>query len=358
VSGGPGRDTVSYAERSEGLQPIGVPQSVAVRLDAVANDGGQPDGGADNVQPDVEVLVGTAEDDLLQGAGAAELLVGGRGRDTLSGLLGDDLLDGGDGPDLMDGGGGLDTATYDTSRPVDGLTPPPRTEGVVVTLDGVADDGSAADGAPGDRDDVRTENVVGTSLNDVLRGDAGANALDGLTGEDVLESFGGDDSLDGGKGKDRLSAGGGDDSVFTNDGAPDELSCGEGFDGATVDLQDRSIPVAKGVLPLAAECEKVVAAPVGQLPNVAIGERVRRDGDRVTLRLACPRTAARACRGSLVLLDARERTVSARPGRFALRRGARVAIRLQVRHGARGLIAVATERAPDGRRKTTRLPLR
>jgi hypothetical protein len=349
---------VSYAERSEGLQPIGVPQRVQVRLDNIANDGGQPDGALDNVQPDVEVLVGTSEDDVLQGAGAAELLVGGRGRDALRGLLGNDVLDGGDGPDLLDGGGGLDTATYETSRPVDGLAPPPRTEGVVVTLDGVANDGSSADGAPGDRDDVHAENVVGTSLDDVLRGDAGPNELGGGAGDDVLESFAGADVLVGGPGQDRLSAGAGDDVLAANDGAADQLSCADGFDGATIDLKDQSVPVEKGVLPLAAECERIIAAPVGQLPNVAIGERARRAGDRVTLKLACPRAAVRACRGRLVLLDARGRTVSMRPGRFALRRGAHATIRLRVRHGARGLIALATERAPDGRPKTTRMPLR
>ena len=228
----------------------------------------------------------------------------------------------------------------------------------MVALDGVADDGSAADGATGDRDDVRTENVIGTSLNDVLRGDAGPNDLDGGGGDDVLDSAAGADSLNGGPGLDRLSAGDGDDSLFTNDGAPDQLSCAADFDGAFVDLQDGSIPVAKGVLPLAAECEKIVAAPLGELPNVAIRARAHRAGDRLTLHLACPRAAARPCRGSVVLLDARDRPASARSARFALRRGAHTAVSLRRLPGMRPRVALATERARDGRPKTTRMPLR
>jgi Ca2+-binding RTX toxin-like protein len=369
VSGGAGRDTVSYAERSEGLQPVGAEQRVSVRLDGARNDGGLLDGGnvltsaggiggADNVQPDVEVLTGTAEDDLLEGAGAAEVIVGGLGGDVLRGLGGDDRLDGGEGADLLDGGGGEDTSTYLTPlRPVDGLTPQPRAEGVVVRLDGLADDGSAADGPPGARDDVRTENVVGTNLSDVLRGDAGPNDLDGGGGDDTLEGFAGADFLNGGPGLDRLSAGDGDDSLFTNDGAPDNLSCGLDADTAFVDLQDAAIPVDKGVLPLAAECESIFAAPVGELPNVTVKRRARRSGERLTLGLACPRRAARACRGSVVLEDARGRTASAR-GRFALRRGARGSVSLRLRRGAAGLVAVASERARDGRPKTTRVPLK
>ncbi|MCC7007007.1 MAG: hypothetical protein IT497_10260 [Ottowia sp.] len=63
--------------------------------------------------------------------------------------------------------------------------------------------------------------VIGTTLDDVLRGDAKANALIGNAGNDRLEGRGGKDFLDGGKGNDRyiFARGDGQDIVIDFDDA-------------------------------------------------------------------------------------------------------------------------------------------
>src|SRR5688572_3248282 len=103
---------------------------------------------------------GDGDDDLIAGEGDDKLL-GGNGNDFLNGQHGDDLLDGGFGADDMFGGHGVDTATYAS-----------RIAGVVVTLDGVANDGQVGEG-----DNVRpdVENLIGGHASDSLTGSAAAN---------------------------------------------------------------------------------------------------------------------------------------------------------------------------------------
>ncbi len=99
-AGGPGVDTVSYADSSSG--------SVArtIRLDDLANDGQA--GENDNVRSDVENVIGGDGNDLLVGSSANNTLLGGAGNDTLRGSAGDDLLIGEAGTDTADGGTGID----------------------------------------------------------------------------------------------------------------------------------------------------------------------------------------------------------------------------------------------------------
>src|SRR4051794_13905752 len=108
---------------------------------------------------------------LANGGDGNDVLVTAGAADELTGGAGDDVLDGGAAGDLMDGGSGSDTADYSS-----------RTERVVVSLDGVANDGEHAEA-----DDVAdTENVIGGQGTDVLVGDAGPNALYGGAGNDSL----------------------------------------------------------------------------------------------------------------------------------------------------------------------------
>jgi Ca2+-binding RTX toxin-like protein len=95
--GGPGTDTVSYANRKSALK---------VTIDGVANDGAA--GEADNVKRDVENLIGGSGKDTLTGSAAANVLSGGSGNDRLSGGAGNDKLTGGPCRDTLLGGPGND----------------------------------------------------------------------------------------------------------------------------------------------------------------------------------------------------------------------------------------------------------
>ena len=76
----------------------------------------------------------------------------------------------------MAGGGGNDTVTYSA-----------RSAGVLVTLDGVFDDGQA-----GESDNVGTdiENAVGGAGDNVMIGSGSANDLTGSGGNDILDGAG------------------------------------------------------------------------------------------------------------------------------------------------------------------------
>ncbi len=134
---------------------------------------------------------GHAQGDVLQGI---ENLVGSAFGDTLIGDFGDNAIDGGagddqivgyDGADAINGGAGSDTVDYFNAA-------------VIVNL-------AAGTGAGGDAQGdtfQNVENVVGSALNDILIGNAGANALNGDDGDDGLTGHGGADALDGGNGID------------------------------------------------------------------------------------------------------------------------------------------------------------
>ncbi|WP_187430122.1 hypothetical protein ROLI_041140 [Roseobacter fucihabitans] len=73
--------------------------------------------------------------------------------------------------------------------------------------------GTAVDGW-GDIDSLTgIENVDGTALNDIIRGDGNNNFFIGLAGNDTLEGAGGDDGLLGGDGNDTLRGGDGNDNL-------------------------------------------------------------------------------------------------------------------------------------------------
>ena len=98
VTGGAGRDLVTYADRFM----IGAPGSagVHVSLDGVANDGdpnidqldSTATGEGDNIGTDVEDLTGTKREDRLVGSAAANVLLGDEGVDVLTGGAGEDLI--------------------------------------------------------------------------------------------------------------------------------------------------------------------------------------------------------------------------------------------------------------------------
>ncbi len=156
---------------------------------------GYTDAQGDQITEGNDYIAAGAGNDSVQAGGGADTVVGGTGNDTLVGGAGNDQLSGGDGNDLLAGGtgadslsGGLgtDTISYDGGSAV-----------TVNLATGVVSGGDAAgDTISG------IENVIGSSYDDSLTGDGGANALYGGSGRDTLVGGAGADTLDGGGGTD------------------------------------------------------------------------------------------------------------------------------------------------------------
>jgi Ca2+-binding RTX toxin-like protein len=178
-------------------------------------------------------------DDIVNAGGGDDKILGGYGQDNLAGNDGNDLfvVFGLDSGDRMDGGVGSDTADY--------------------TLVGGTVDIDLATGTVAGRDVVgqvlvSIENIVGTILNDIVRGNSDANsfllgqsgdiaygrggsdALYGQSGDDRLYGEDGDDQLFGGSGSDLADGGAGNDTIDGGVGS-DTLVGGQGNDIYTVD---------------------------------------------------------------------------------------------------------------------------
>jgi Ca2+-binding RTX toxin-like protein len=236
-------------------------------------------GGDDNVQPG-------AGNDIIHGGDGYDRLYGGSGDDQVYGDGGDDQPDGGAGNDLVDGGAGNDALeysqgvgndtglggdTYVGGSGTDKLWLDAHADGVTISLNGVADDGSSGEG---DNVGADIEDIDGTGGNDVFIGSPGADGFSGGFGNDEIHGSGGDDHLYGGGGDDRIygdagndkleGANGGDtvdggpgtdqiygdigscslscsldaDTLLARDGERDTVDCGGGADTAQVDAVD------------------------------------------------------------------------------------------------------------------------
>ncbi|HEU5058946.1 MAG TPA: calcium-binding protein [Kofleriaceae bacterium] len=168
VSGESGSDTLDYGDRTGAL--------VVTPGNALDDDGEQNE--RDNVEGDVEKIVGGIGDDLLFGTSAANTLTGGAGNDQLYGLGGVDTLYGGDGNDRLFGDAG----------------------------------------------------------GDKLYGDAGDDDLLGAAGNDTLRGGDGSDVLDGGDATDSYFGEAGDDFLYNNDSNAETVDCGAGTDDPEPDI--------------------------------------------------------------------------------------------------------------------------
>jgi len=182
LSGGDGIDTLSYESSPAGVNVNLTPGLLGL---ISLNSGGDATG--DLVSLGFENVVGSAFADNITGDDTANTLVGLAGNDTLNGGAGNDILVGGAGADHLDGGTGVDQASYLDSS-------------AGVNVDLTAGTGTGGD-AQGDTL-VNIENLVGSSFNDTLTGNAGANYLQGGAGDDLLTGGAGADYLDGGTGTD------------------------------------------------------------------------------------------------------------------------------------------------------------
>ena len=243
INGGLGVDTADYAQRGSYGGPGSTSADLVVTiadttgcpsgatLCARANDGtkdidmvtagNQSEG--DTVGLDVEDVAGGNGSDVISGSAAANLLTGGNGTDTLNGSTGNDVLEPGAGVgDVVSGGGGFDYASYRYAYSSY------YGAGVVVDIDGIADDGPS-----GENDNIRTdvEGLMGSAGGDTLTGPTTtvANTLVGYGGTDTLIGNAGDDSLSGGQGyNDNLQGGAGNDLLSMADGSSDTGDCGDG----------------------------------------------------------------------------------------------------------------------------------
>ncbi|MEA5504711.1 calcium-binding protein [Halotia wernerae UHCC 0503] len=125
-------------------------------------------------------LHGGAGNDQIAGGAGEDKLYGDAGADTLYGDEGDDYLVGGAGADVIYGGVGFDVASYQDA-----------TQGVTVDLAGDENYGTASDG---DRL-YSIEDLVGSSFDDKLSGDAYANIIDGGMGSDNIDGRDGRDTV-------------------------------------------------------------------------------------------------------------------------------------------------------------------
>ena len=103
-NGGAGTDTVDYSGRSAAL---------TVTMDGVAVDDGES-GELDDVNVDVEDLLGGTVADTITGNLLDNNIDGGAGADTIVGGAGDDILDGAGGTDSVTGGDGDDICIGET----------------------------------------------------------------------------------------------------------------------------------------------------------------------------------------------------------------------------------------------------
>ncbi|HUE45741.1 MAG TPA: M10 family metallopeptidase C-terminal domain-containing protein [Aestuariivirgaceae bacterium] len=160
-----------------------------------------------------------------------ENAISGAGNDTLIGNAANNVLTGGPGADVLDGGGGSDTASYHTAL-----------QGVVADLAAPSNNTGDATG------DIYTsiENLEGSSFDDQLFGDAGANRLLGRAGNDILHGGPGGDVLNGGAGTDtasyRLAAAGvvadlGNAASNTGEAAGDSYISIESLEGSSFNDQ-------------------------------------------------------------------------------------------------------------------------
>ncbi len=256
LDGGPGPDVISGGGGAYDRARYPGTAGVTVSIDGVANDGAAGEG--DNVRTDVEGIESGSGDDTLTGSSAANYLSAGAGDDVLVGLGDDDFLTGGADADDLDGGGGNDTF-YSCCSPDGGdvmsggagvdLAKYYRSDPIAVSLNGVADDGTA-----GERDNVGldVEDVQGGYGPDTLTGSPAANHLLGGGGDDVLDGAGGNDTLTGEDGVDALGGAGGDDVLDGGAGA-DRLSGGTDRDRA--DYASRTAPVSVTIGALADDGE-------------------------------------------------------------------------------------------------------
>jgi Ca2+-binding RTX toxin-like protein len=171
-------------------------------------------------------LNGGEGDDTITGGTGPDSLLGGGGNDTLVGT-GDDTFDGGKGIDTLDLSGSQIAMAIDIqgSGTFTGVNITTRENGFLTAelLEGTELTGVAKG----------IENIVATSYNDFVMGNALANVLHGGDGDDMISAKSTTDAA-----VDQLFGDNGNDELFAG-GGNDVLTGGEGDDKFVFDPADR-----------------------------------------------------------------------------------------------------------------------
>jgi Ca2+-binding RTX toxin-like protein len=337
-----------------------------------------------------EILHGGEGNDRLFGYAGNDQLLGEGGNDDLDGGAGNDLLDGGAGEDRLEystGVGGNDTGagadTYIGGAGSDRLYYDAHPPGVNVSLDGVANDGSAGEG---DNVGSDIENILGTTGNDVFTGGPGPDGFEGNSGSDLIHGGAGNDTLSGGSGDDQVygeagndkveggsgadlvDGGPGSDQIYGDiascsflcpfdpdtiaavDGERDSVDCGGGADTASVDAIDvvafcASVSTAAAVAP-AAPPTAAGSAPASGFTIALAGKASIKHGTVATV--VCPA----ACTFSVTIVLARaaarryglgHRAVTIGTAHGTLLASGRKKVTVRLSAGARRKLAHATK---------------
>lgn len=154
-----------------------------------------------------DTVFGGAGNDRIDGGDGRDALYGDDGADSIVGGAGNDTLYGGADPnnsdDTLIGGAGFDFVSY-------------MGAGSEVTVNIAT---GAASGGDGTDQISQVEGVIGSSFNDSITGDGGANDLRGLAGNDTIRGGAGDDTIEGGQGSDSLFGDAGNDTVSYDNAA-------------------------------------------------------------------------------------------------------------------------------------------
>jgi serralysin len=150
--------------------------------------------------------------------------------DVLTGNGGDNRFDPLWGSDLVKGGGGIDMVSY-------------RNDVGFAQNSAYSAKGIIADMADGTITDIRgdvdtisgIEDMMGSALEDQIRGSSAANYLDGYLEDDILNGRGGNDTIFGAAGHDRIYGGTGADVLIGSSGE-DILKGGAGVDTFVFEL--------------------------------------------------------------------------------------------------------------------------
>jgi len=186
MDGGTGADWISYA---------GITGSTGATLN-LANGTGTGAAANDKIV-NIENIIGSSLADTLTGDTNGNTILAGSGNDVMVGSHYAAALAQVSPTDYYDGGSGTDTISYNA-----------ESGGMTVYLGAVTESGSTmslANGYTGYGQDaagsydyyLNVENIIGSTLADILIGDSGANTILGGVGADTLGGGGGNDWLDG-----------------------------------------------------------------------------------------------------------------------------------------------------------------
>jgi Ca2+-binding RTX toxin-like protein len=204
-----------------------------------------PIGGAlnDDITSALEILGNNGNDRLTGTNVLLQVMNGGAGQDQIYGLGGQDNINGGDGNDFIEGGSGGSAILREVLNGNDGIdTLSYEHSTAAVTIDlhlGTGGNILLATGGDAQFDTVKAtfENLVGSTFNDFLTGNDGANVIFGLAGDDTLTDGHGPVS-------DKLYGGDGNDT-FRVFGGADILDGGAGID--TVDYSSLDLGAAADI---------------------------------------------------------------------------------------------------------------